>query len=85
MSKKKNKVYYEVDYIPTPIACKVSDLMAECDLGIDAIFVTEEFCLTTTTKITKTYIAKMKKAIWQAIEQGGGRPLKITYKPNQPR
>jgi len=78
--KKLHKIYYEVDYIPNKTAIEISHMMSKLDLGIDEIFITDEFIIITTTKITKKYIEKMKKALWEAIIYAGGKPIKITYK-----
>lgn len=75
-----NKIIYTVTYTPPGIARQISDFMSKADLGIDAICVTEDWELTTSTKINKKYIEKMKKGIWQSIEKAGGTPIEIKYK-----
>jgi len=78
--KKETKVVYSVDYIPNEMGVKMSDLLSKMGLGIEGIFISEEFIITTKTKVDKIYIQKVKDLIVKAIEKNGGKVFKIKYK-----
>lgn len=66
------EVKFEVKYTPA-LATKVFDFMSKCDLGINGGEYPHTFIYswTTTTKVDKAYLSKMRGAIRKFLESEG--------------
>jgi len=72
------EITYAVSYTPKK-AIGVVDLMKHMDLGVDDVVTTDCMSWTTTTKIDKKYIKKMKKAVEDAFSSVGNRVSSVEY------
>ena len=75
---KKEIIEFEVVYKPSTIV-QVEKIMSGLDLGIAGVSYSRyrKVSWTTTAKIDKKYIAKMKKAVKQAFELDGSKVISV--------
>lgn len=78
MKKTQTAVKFRVEVNPS-LTEKIGNLMSKCDLGINKVYAPEFYTCqwSTTAKVNKTYITKMRKRVKEAFELNGDKVLSV--------